>query len=96
MAKLTYALVVRAEIAAEQAEAAMESEQAHISSFDAADEIITRIKLEVEEFLLAQTEPWGNMGSTHPLHWGDYDFCSVTLAYIIVRHGPQGSEMLSR
>lgn len=94
MAKLTYALVIRAEIAAEQAEEA--ETPAHSSSYDEASDQIARIKVEVEDYLLAQSAPWGNMGSSHPLHFGDYDFCSVVLSYIIMRHGPQGSEMLSR
>eukprot|EP00730_Choanoeca_flexa_P000964 TRINITY_DN10417_c0_g1_i1.p1 TRINITY_DN10417_c0_g1~~TRINITY_DN10417_c0_g1_i1.p1 ORF type:complete len:679 (+),score=105.13 TRINITY_DN10417_c0_g1_i1:106-2142(+) len=55
-----------------------------------------RLIKQVEGYLRIQTSPWAGMGSTHPLHTGDYDFCSIVLAYLIVRHGPYGSGRLSR
>eukprot|EP00045_Choanoeca_perplexa_P012144 m.131237 g.131237 ORF g.131237 m.131237 type:complete len:793 (-) comp15905_c0_seq2:85-2463(-) len=95
MTKLAYAMVIRSEIEAERAEEEAANLKSSVNSYETAHAQITTLCVEVEEYLLAQHQPWGNMGSSHPLHAGDYDFCSVTLAYILLRHGPQGSKLLS-
>ena len=58
--------------------------------------IADQLVQEVEGYLLAQSKPWARSGSTHPLNAGDYDFCSIMLSFLVVRHGPYGSGVLSQ
>eukprot|EP01147_Barroeca_monosierra_P006216 gene6216-9225_t len=39
---------------------------------------------DVQKWVQLQTRPWGNIGSTHPLHQsGDYDFTTIGLAFAV-------------
>eukprot|EP00730_Choanoeca_flexa_P001194 TRINITY_DN10523_c0_g2_i1.p1 TRINITY_DN10523_c0_g2~~TRINITY_DN10523_c0_g2_i1.p1 ORF type:complete len:820 (+),score=131.75 TRINITY_DN10523_c0_g2_i1:194-2653(+) len=99
MAKLANAHGIFQDIAQERAElTAKDIEHDEADALDRwhhSERIAQGLCDEVDAYLRCQSKPWAKMGSSHPMHSGDYDFCSVVLAYVILRHGPLGTKLLS-